>query len=110
MEDNDYYPPIPRYIDREKMLGSFEISEVIVGLIGFFIIFFAGFVLSIGTVIVMPLGLVVTIAIAISVRKIKKKFPDGFLIHYFYRKGYWKPERSDGIKVLPTGYIKYFIH
>lgn len=110
MEDNDFRPPIPRYIDREKMLGSFEISEVIIGMLGFFIIFFMGFFFSIDTVIIMPLGLVVTVVIAVSIRKIKRKFPDGFLLHYFYRKGYWKPIRSDGVKVLPTGYIKYFIH
>jgi len=108
MEDEDFYPPIPRYIDREKMIGTFEISEVILGLIGFFVVFFIGFILSIDTAISMPLGLVVTILIAVFVKKIKDRFPNGFLYHYLYRKGFWKPEGSKG--VIPTGYIKYFIH
>lgn len=119
-KDYDDNPPIPRFIDRPKMVGIFEVDEIAVGGIVFLIIFFAGFALGITTALAMPLGLLLMLISAKLVSSFKKNYPDGAIRQVLYRKGYYDPvvdrinkQRKDilrGNKVYPTGYLNYFIH
>lgn len=109
----------PRYIDKPKMIGIFEIDEVMVGAGAFFTIFFLGFATSAEPVIIMPLGLLIMIVTSYTIKKYKVNYPDNFLFHLAYRKGYIHPVFNDtrlnkrfdiknGAKILPTGYVVYF--
>ncbi|OQX85166.1 MAG: type IV conjugative transfer system protein TraL [Candidatus Latescibacteria bacterium 4484_7] len=112
-------PPIPRYLDTQKMIVIFEMDEFFVGIGAFMAVFFIGFATGTTTAITMPLGLVLLIVSGLSVKKIKKRYPNGFIVHYMYRLGYKDPagpaklRREDlkrGNRVMPTGYVTYFVH
>ena len=117
--NNETVIPFPRYIDRPKMIGIFEIDEVLVGLSSFMIVFLVGFFTGAQSAIVMPLGLVFLFATSFMVKKYKKNYADNFLFHLIYKKGFYHPVLSDarlnkrldiknGSKIIPTGYAKYF--
>ena len=112
-------PPIPRYLDTQRMIVIFEMDEFFVGIGAFMFVFFAGFATGISTAISMPLGLILLIISGLTVKKIKSRYPGGFVMHWFYRTGLKDPvgpaarRRADirkGNKILPTGYVTYFIH
>ena len=112
-------PPIPRYLDTQKMIVIFEMDEFFVGTGAFMAVFFAGFATGTSTVFTMPLGLVLLIISGLVVKKIKSKYPNGFLVHFLYRRGFKDPVGSAGLrredirrgnKIMPTGYVTYFIH
>ena len=114
--------PFPRYIDRTKMVGMFEIDE-------FFFIFFTliaaiiiGFVIGMNVAAAMASGLFGGFFIAGGMRTIKRKYAEGFLFHMAYRKGLYHPVKDDKamivkhpevvkkkLKLVPSGYVHVLV-
>lgn len=116
---NNTVIPFPRYIDKPKMVGIFEIDEVLLGLGTFMLVFFVGFFTGTQSAIIMPLALVSLLVTAYIMQKYKTLYPDNFLFHLMYKKGFFHPVFNDmrlkkrydiknGAKIIPTGYVKYF--
>jgi type IV conjugative transfer system protein TraL len=110
----------PRYLDRPKMIGVFEIDEAFVGMGIFMVIFFFGFFFMLDAGLTMGIGFIAMFSTAYGVKKFKKSFPDNFIYHLVYKLGYFHPvtdnqklkltreDIKNGSKILPTGYIKHF--
>lgn len=114
--------PFPRYVDRPKMIGIFEIDEATIGLVPMVITVLFGFVNEYESSIMLILGFVLWIITGLLVHKFKKNNPNGFMFHYAYRVGYYHPILSnqklklnrkdirDGAKIIPTGIVRTFIN
>jgi len=114
--------PFPRFIDKTRMVGPFEVDEAafIVGSVGFMLV--AGFALNINVAVAMLIGLVLGIVIALSIKALKKNFADGYLYHLAYKKGLHHPLADNptvrvkhpnyiknNIKIMPSGYMKTLV-
>jgi len=114
--------PFPRYVDRPKMIGIFEIDEAMIGLIPMVIIVLIGFLKGYESSIVLIIGFLLWIGTGFLVHKFKKNNPNGFMYHYIYRIGLYHPIMSnakiklkrkdirDGAKIIPTGIVKIFVN
>ena len=83
----------PRFIDKPRLIGIFEIDEFMLG--------FGVIALIIASSLVFPkLGSLVVMITAISsgltagyfYKKFKKNRPDGYTAHMLYRKGIYHPQ------------------
>lgn len=113
--------PFPRFIDRPKMIGIFEIDEASIGFIPMIIIVMIGFINSYESSIMLILGFVAWIITGILIHKFKENNPNGYIYHYFYRAGLYHPVMSNikiqqtrkdiknGAKIIPTGIVRTFI-
>jgi type IV conjugative transfer system protein TraL len=89
-DHTDYF--FPRFIDRPRLIGIFEIDE-------FFLAFFlmtAILALSLalpnlGSLTVMVSAIVTGVGSAVAYSKFKKGRPDGFTIQKLYRAGFYSP-------------------
>lgn len=114
--------PFPRYVDRPKMIGIFEIDEATIGLVPMVFTILFGFINEYESSIMLILGFVLWIITGMIVHKFKKNNPNGFMHHYAYRIGYYHPilsnskiklKRKDikkGAKIIPTGIVRTFIN
>ncbi len=114
--------PFPKFVDRPKMIGIFEMDEAMVGLIPMVSVVLIGFVKNYESSIVLILGLVLWVLTGFLVHKFKKNNPNGFMYHYIYRVGLYHPILSNpklailrkdirkGAKIIPTGIVKIFIN
>lgn len=120
--DDPIQVPFPRYIDRPKMIGIFEIDEAAVGLIPMVLTALYGFIKGYESSIMLALGFVLWIATGIIVHKFKANNPNGFVFHWFYRMGIYHPIMSNakirlrrkdvrgGAKIIPTGIVRTFLN
>jgi len=82
----------PRYIDKPRMIGMFEIDEFFMAFGTMIFVLFASLAIpNLNSTITMVLGMAISIAVAYGYRKFKKNKPEGFVVHYFYRKGIFHP-------------------
>lgn len=89
----------PRYIDRPRLIGIFEIDE-------FFIAFFTMIAIlslsllfpSLGSLSVMLVAVISGVMLAYFYSKFKKNRPDGYTIQKMYRSGFFSP--TDNKKAL----------
>lgn len=93
MADNQNFQYFfPRFIDRPRLIGIFEIDE-------FFLAFFLMVLIlatslafpKIGSLTVMVTAIVVGVGSAAFYSKFKKNRPDGFTIQKLYRAGIYSP-------------------
>ena len=91
----------PRYIDRPRLIGVFEMDEfmVVFGLIAGII---AGSlaVPQVESLIVMVTAIITGLSSGIAYKKFKNGRPTGFTAHFLYKKGLYHP-------VGPQSYISY---
>jgi hypothetical protein len=105
----------PRYIDRPRLIGIFEMDE--------FFVFFGSVTGIIALSIAMPslsslqtmLGAITTGGVnAVLYKRFKKNRPVGHTLHTFYKKGIWHPQDTKipnkpylkKIRVVPYGFTK----
>lgn len=112
----------PRFIDRPKMIGIFEMDEAMIGLIPMVLTVLIGFIKGYESSVILILGFLLWIITGVLVHKFKKNNPNGFMYHYVYRIGLYHPimsnaklllKRKDirnGAKIIPTGIVKIFIN
>lgn len=82
----------PRYIDKPRMIGMFEIDEFFMAFGTMIFVLFASLAIpNLSSVITMVLGMAISIAAAYGYRKFKKNKPEGFVVHYLYVKGIIHP-------------------
>jgi hypothetical protein len=91
----------PRFIDRPRLIGIFEIDE-------FFLAFFLMTLIlasslmfpDLGSLTVMLLSISIGVSSAVIYSKFKKNRPDGFTLQKMYRAGIYSP--GDDKKALIT--------
>lgn len=89
-ENRDYF--FPRFIDRPRLIGIFEIDE-------FFLAFFIMSSIlasslafpNIGSLTVMISAIITGVGSAVAYSKFKKGRPDGYTIQKMYRAGFYSP-------------------
>ena len=107
----------PRFIDRPRLIGIFEIDEFI---LGFAII--AGIIAlslafpKIGSLAVMLTAIGTGLGSGYAYKKFKTSKPNGYTAHYFYKKGIYHPQdkKTEEIKnpylkkyrIVPYGFTK----
>ena len=107
----------PRFIDRPRLIGIFEIDEFI---LGFAII--AGIIaLSLAFPKVGSLGVMITaigsgLGAGYAYKKFKKSKPNGYTAHFLYKKGIYHPQDNKTAelkhpylkknRVVPYGFTK----
>lgn len=113
--------PFPRFIDRPKMIGIFEMDEAMIGIIPMILTILVGFIQGYESSIMLALGFVLWIISGILIHKFKENNPNGYIYHYFYRSGLYHPVYSniklqqfrkdikEGAKIVPTGIVRTFI-
>lgn len=114
--------PFPRYIDKTRMVGPFELDEAafIVGGVGVMLV--VGFAMAINVAIALLLGLGIGLVGAVAIKAVKKNFAEGYLKHLAYRKGmrhpmYGNPKArvnhpryfKNNVKLMPQGFIKTLV-
>jgi len=120
--DENQIVKFPRYVDKPKMIGIFEMDEAVIGMIPMFITILYGLFNNSDSSLTLMLGFVLWFITGILVHKFKKNNPNGFMYHYAYRIGFYHPIKSnpklkvtrkdirDGRKIIPTGIVKVFIN
>lgn len=113
--------PFPRFIDRPRMVGIFEIDEAALTLFTMVSSVLYGFFTQQSTVIVMPTGLIVGVFLAMALHKFKANNPNGYTMHLLYKKGIYHPVidnkkilrkdiKKHNLKIIPTGIVKVFFN
>lgn len=111
--------PFPKYIDKQKMFGPLEIDEAASTLVGIFLMLIVGFAFSLNVALSLVLGVILGIFVAMALHGLKQNYPEGFIAHMAYRRGYYHPVTDNkalialhpevvkkGLLVLPTGFYK----
>ena len=96
----------PRYIDRPRLIGIFEIDEfmVVFGII-FGVIFGSLAVPSLSSGVIMPIAIIGGMVGGFFYKKFKKNRPNGYTMQLLYKKGIWHPEESP-TKLVSHPYLK----
>jgi len=83
----------PRYIDKPKLVGVFEIDEFFLAF-GILALIMAGSLMfpKVGSLPVMLTALFTAGTAAYSYKKFKDNKPDGFTAHWAYKKGIYHPQ------------------
>lgn len=110
--------PFPRYIDRIRMVGIFEMDEFFVLLGVLVIMLIIGFSIALNVALTMLIGLIVGGSVAAIMRAVKRNYAEGFIFHMLYRRGVYHPVMDDKtmlakhpeitrnkLKLLPAGFI-----
>lgn len=112
----------PRYIDKPKMIGIFEMDEAMLGLVPLVVIMLIGFIKSYDSTIIMIIGFLLWFITGLVIHKFKENNPNGYMYHFFYRQGIYHPVMSnvklqvmrkdikDGSKIVPTGIVRVFVN
>jgi len=106
MAQNNVQHFFPRYIDRPRLIGIFEMDE-------FFLAFFIMVAIlaaslafpNISSLIVMIVAIVTGGTSAKLYSKFKKNRPDGFTLQKLYRKGFFSPSMDDKKAFLKYPYL-----
>lgn len=110
--------PFPRYIDRTRMVGIFEMDEFFALLAVIIIMLIVGFAVALNVALAMLIGLVIGGLLAAFMRSIKRNYAEGFIFHMMYRRGIYHPVLDDKmvsakhpevarnkLKLLPSGFV-----
>ena len=103
--------PFPRYLNRPRLLITFELDQIIFTIIVNAIILAFSIIFSIPFyVTAILIGVITYIANKIYVRLVKEEAP-GFLEHFFYEKGILdvKQDKKNKEIAIPYGFEKHFI-
>lgn len=93
----------PRFIDKPRMIGMFEMDEFFLAFGTMTFILFASLTFpNVNSTITMLVGFAAALGVAYGYKKFKKNKPDGFILHYFYRKGITHP-----LDINKTIFLKY---
>ncbi len=107
----------PRFIDRPRLIGIFEIDEFLLG----FGIIATIISLSLAFPKIGSLGVMITaigsgLGAGYSYKKFKKSKPNGFTAHFLYKKGIYHPQDNKAAelrhsylkknRVVPYGFTK----
>ncbi len=104
--DKNYQYFFPRFIDRPRLIGIFEIDE-------FFLAFFImASILAmslafpkVGSLTVMLTAIFLGVGCAVLYSKFKRNRPDGFTIQKLYRAGIYSP-RDDKKAIILHPYLR----
>lgn len=96
----------PRFIDRPRLIGVFEMDEFILG----FGIIFGIIALSlafpkVGSLIVMLTAIGSGIGAGVAYKKFKRNRPNGYTAHLLYKKGIYHPQ-DNKTSILKYPYLK----
>jgi len=96
----------PRFIDRPRLIGIFEIDEFMLGfgIIAFIIALSLAFP-KIGSLAVMLTAISSGIGAGYAYKKFKKNRPNGYTAHFFYKKGIYHPQ-DNKVQEIKHPYLK----
>ena len=96
----------PRYIDRPRLIGVFEMDEFLVVFGTIFILIFSSLAApQLDSVIVMVGAIVAGLTSGMTYKKFKNNRPNGYTMQLLYKKGIWHPESSPS-RFLNHPYLK----
>jgi len=96
----------PRYIDRPRLIGVFEIDEFLLAFGIIFVIIFGSLALpNLSSLVVMVTAISSGITAGVSYKRFKLKRPNGYTLQVLYKKGIWHPESSPS-KLINHPYLK----
>jgi len=110
----------PKYLDRPRLIGVFEIDEFIIifGVI-FVVIALSLATPSLGSGTVMPVAFFSGISLGLAYRKFKKNRPNGYTMQILYKVGLFHPEDNvaklvshpylKNLKCVPFGFTKELV-
>lgn len=114
--------PFPKYIDKTRMVGPFEIDEAAFIVVGVGVMLILGFALEINVAVAMIIGMALGLIIALIIKGIKRNYAEGYLFHLAYIKGLKHPMKDNptvrvkyiryfrnNVKLMPAGYIKTLV-
>lgn len=92
----------PRYIDRPRLVGIFEMDEfmVVFGII-LTVIFLSLAFPQVESLFVMLGAIISGLSSGVAYKKFKNNRPNGYTMQLLYKKGIWHPESS------PSRYVTY---
>lgn len=91
----------PRFIDRPRLIGIFEIDEFFLAFFLMTAVLAASLLMpSVGSLTVMFSAIILGVGAAVIYSKFKKNRPDGFTLQKLYRSGIYSP--GDDKKALIT--------
>jgi len=111
----------PRFIDRPRLIGAFEMDEfmltffVIMGMIGLSFL-----TPSLSSLQVMIISIISGITAGLSYKKYKRNKPEGYTLHKLYEKGIFHPQDNKvyevshpylkKYRIVPYGFTKVLIN
>jgi len=114
--------PFPKFIDKIKMIGPFEIDEFAFIVAGVAVMLIAGFMFTINVALAIVLGLFLGLFIALIIKGVKVKFSEGYIYHLLYIKGIRHPMHDNptarvkhieyyrkNLKAIPLGFVKTLV-
>ncbi len=107
----------PRFIDRPRLIGIFEIDEFILGFGIIFLIITASLAFpKMGSLFVMLTAIGSGIGAGVAYKKFKRNRPNGYTAHLLYKKGIYHPQDNKAVlfkypylkntKTVPHGFTK----
>jgi hypothetical protein len=111
----------PRFIDRPRLIGIFEIDEFFLSFGIIFIIITASLAFpNIGSLIVMLVSVTAGISAGVAYKKFKRNRPNGYTAHLLYKMGAYHPLDNKKAyfdypylrknKAVPFGFTKELIN
>ena len=99
----------PKYLNRNRLLYKWEYDQWIVAVVTFFAMFYIiGFFLSIDMFIAFAVGIFTTYKVLKIYNRVIKEAAPGFLFHFLYDIGLFKPKECDKCVKPPYGYERKF--
>lgn len=109
----------PRFIDRTRLVGMFEMDEFILAFGLMFTIVASSLAFpNIGSLTVMLTAFFAGFGFAYLYKKFKRNKPNGFTLHYLYKIGVWNPYDNKVViqkykylknqRPIPYGFTKEF--
>ena len=106
-EQEDFQYFFPRYIDRPRLIGIFEIDEFFLAFGTMFIMLAVSMAFpKISSLIVMITAISSGIGLAVLYSKFKKNMPDGYTLQKLYRLGIYTPGTDLKAVAIKYPYIK----
>ena len=96
----------PRYIDRPRLIGIFEMDEFMVVFGFIFAVIFGSLAMpDLASGVVMPISIIGGLLAGVSYKRFKKGRPNGYTMQMLYKKGIFHPEESP-TKLVSHPYLK----
>ncbi|HIP33405.1 MAG TPA: type IV conjugative transfer system protein TraL [Bacteroidia bacterium] len=97
----------PRYIDRPRLIGIFEVDEFMVVFGFIFVVIFGSLALpDLASGVVMPVSIIGGLVSGVIYKRFKRGRPNGYTMQLLYKKGIIHPEESP-TKLVSHPYLKY---
>lgn len=108
----------PKHLDKNRLFGPLEIDEAAFVILGVGFALPVGFMLGMNVAIVLIGGLFAGVFMALTVKRIKSKYAEGYIYHKLYISGLKHPHDDSpqnrvayphlykkGLRLLPQGYF-----